>query len=73
MKPLRWKLPNLGIGVGLRTVHYGHVLSQKPTIDFFELLSENYMDTGGRPIRVAEQAHQCQSVDPDCVSGQGHG
>lgn len=55
MKPLRWKLPNLGIGVGLRTVHYGHVLSQKPTIDFFELLSENYMDTGGRPIRVAEQ------------------
>lgn len=55
MKPLRWKLPNLGIGVGLRTVHYSHVLSQKPKVDFFELLSENYMDTGGRPLHIAEQ------------------
>ena len=55
MKPLRWKLPNLGIGVGLRTVHYGHVLAEKPKVDFFELLSENYMDTAGRPLQVAEQ------------------
>src|ERR1051325_1939578 len=55
MKPLRWKLPNLGIGVGLRTVHYGHVLSTKPAVDFFELLSENYMDTGGRPSHIADQ------------------
>lgn len=55
MKKLRWNLPNLGIGVGLRTVHYGHVLSQKPRVDFFELLSENYMDTGGRPVVVMDQ------------------
>ena len=51
----RWGLPDLGIGVGLRTVHYPHILAQKPEVDFFEILSENYMDTGGRPLWVLDQ------------------
>jgi uncharacterized protein len=51
----RWNLPDLGIGIGLRTVHYGHILSKKPPIDWFEVLSENYMDTGGRPLYVLDQ------------------
>jgi uncharacterized protein (UPF0276 family) len=51
----RWSLPDLGIGVGLRTVHYPHILEQKPAVDFFEVLSENYMDTGGRPLWVLDQ------------------
>ncbi len=51
----RWGLPDLGIGVGLRTVHYPHILEQKPAVDFFEILSENYMDTGGRPLWVLDQ------------------
>jgi hypothetical protein len=41
--------------VGLRTVHYAHILEKKPDVDFFEILSENYMDTGGRPLWVLEQ------------------
>jgi uncharacterized protein (UPF0276 family) len=51
----RWGFPDLGIGIGLRTVHYPHILEQKPDVDFFEVLSENYMDTGGRPLWVLDQ------------------
>ncbi|MBI3893558.1 MAG: DUF692 domain-containing protein, partial [Candidatus Wallbacteria bacterium] len=55
MPPSRWNLPNLGVGVGLRTVHFHHVLSQKPEVDVFEILSENFLDTGGRPVYVLDQ------------------
>jgi hypothetical protein len=51
----RWNLPDLGIGIGLRTVHFPHILNQKPEIDWFEILSENFMDTGGRPLWVLDQ------------------
>src|SRR5262249_35818916 len=51
----RWRLPDLGVGVGLRTSHYPHILERKPDVDFFEILSENYLDTGGRPMYVLEQ------------------
>jgi uncharacterized protein (UPF0276 family) len=51
----RWGFPDLGIGVGLRTVHYPHILEKKPEVDFFEVLSENYLDTAGRPLWVLEQ------------------
>ncbi|HEX4440674.1 MAG TPA: DUF692 domain-containing protein [Thermoanaerobaculia bacterium] len=51
----RWGFPDLGVGVGLRTSHYPHILERKPDVDFFEVLSENYLDTGGRPMHVLEQ------------------
>jgi uncharacterized protein (UPF0276 family) len=51
----RFGLPDLGVGVGLRTVHYRHVLEKRPAVDFFEAISENYMDAGGRPRRVLEE------------------
>ena len=51
----RFGLPDLGIGVGLRTVHFGHILAQKPEVDWFEVLSENFLDTGGRPLHVLDQ------------------
>ena len=51
----RWGLPDLGIGIGLRTVHYGEILSQHPAVDWFEVLSENYMDTGGRPLYILDR------------------
>ena len=51
----RWGFPDLGLGVGLRTVHYPHILEKKPKVDFFEILSENYMDSGGRPLWVLDQ------------------
>lgn len=51
----RWGFPDLGIGIGLRTVHFGHILAKKPQVDWFEVLSENFMDTGGRPLWVLDQ------------------
>jgi len=46
----RFKLPNLGIGLGLRTVHYAHILEQRPPVAWFEILSENFMQTEGKPL-----------------------
>ena len=51
----RWNLPDLGIGVGLRTVHFGYILGQQPKVDWFEVLSENFMDTDGRPAFILDQ------------------
>lgn len=51
----RWGLPDLGIGIGLRTVHFPHILTEWPQLDWFEVLSENFMDTGGRPLHVLDQ------------------
>jgi len=39
----------LGFGLGLRTDHYDYVLENKPPIDWFEVLTENYMVDGGKP------------------------
>jgi len=39
----------------LRTKHYDHILNTEPEIDWFEVLSENYMDTGGRPLNVLDR------------------
>ena len=46
---------NLGIGIGLRVPHYQHILSKKPTCDWFEIISENYMCDAGRPLHVLDQ------------------
>jgi uncharacterized protein (UPF0276 family) len=48
-----------GIGVGLRVPHYNHILERKPVVDWFEIISENYMVDGGPPLatldRILEQ------------------
>jgi uncharacterized protein (UPF0276 family) len=51
----RFGFPDLGIGIGLRASHFGEILSRWPKLDWFEVLSENYMDTGGRPLWVLDQ------------------
>ena len=42
--------PFLGFGLGLRPDHYNEIIEQKPDIDWFEILSENYMVPGGKPL-----------------------
>ena len=44
-----------GIGVGLRIPHYQHILSKKPVVSWFEIISENYMVDGGRPLAILDQ------------------
>ena len=45
---------DLGIGIGLRIPHYRHILSEKPVVDWFEIISENYMVDGGRPLEILD-------------------
>ncbi|HXI85399.1 MAG TPA: DUF692 domain-containing protein [Verrucomicrobiae bacterium] len=44
-----------GIGIGLRVPHYQHILTRKPVVDWFEIISENFMVDGGRPLQVLDQ------------------
>ena len=44
-----------GVGIGLRVPHYQHILERKPVVDWFEIISENYMIDGGRPLAVLDQ------------------
>jgi hypothetical protein len=46
---------DLGVGIGLRIPHYDHILSKKPVVDWFEIISENYMVDGGRPLQILDQ------------------
>lgn len=47
--------PFLGFGLGLRTEHYQYVLDHQPAVDWFEILSENYMVPGGKPLANLDQ------------------
>lgn len=46
---------NYGIGIGLRAPHYDHILTRKPVVDWFEIISENFMIGGGRPLHILDQ------------------
>lgn len=48
-------LPNLGLGLGLRSQHFNQILEQNPAVDWFEVISENFMDSYGRPRQVLKQ------------------
>lgn len=41
--------PFLGFGLGLRVEHFQAVLDTQPDIDWFEITSENFMVSGGKP------------------------
>lgn len=51
-KPLGHKnrLEFLGFGLGLRTEYYDTILQHRPNVDWFEILTENYMVDGGKPM-----------------------
>lgn len=44
-----------GVGIGLRLPHYQHILEKKPVVDWFEIISENFMVDGGRPLAILDQ------------------
>jgi uncharacterized protein len=54
----RSDFPFLGFGVGLRRAHYSHVLETRPRMDWFEVISENFMVEGGRPLEVLERVRE---------------
>ncbi len=46
---------DFGVGIGLRIPHYKHIFENKPVVDWFEIISENYMVDGGRQLQVLDQ------------------
>ncbi|EKD70862.1 MAG: hypothetical protein ACD_46C00360G0004 [uncultured bacterium] len=52
------KKPNLGFGLGLRTEHYDVILKEKPFIDWFEIITENYLVPGGKPIYYLDKIRE---------------
>ena len=50
--------PFLGYGLGLRTEYYDVILDQLPEIDWFEIISENYMVDGGKPINYLDRVRE---------------
>jgi len=53
----RLGLPDPGDGVGLREEHYPHLMQTPPAtwgVDWFEIISENYLDNQGYGLHVLE-------------------
>jgi uncharacterized protein len=61
-------VPDLGIGVGLRVPHYATILAERPPIDFFEIISENFMVAGGKPLFHLERVLETYKVVQHGVS-----
>lgn len=41
---------SLGFGLGLRSQYHQEILDQAPAVDWFEVISENYLVSGGKPL-----------------------
>ena len=50
--------PFLGFGLGLRPEHYLEVLESRPAVDWFEIISENYLVDGGKPLHFLDRIRE---------------
>jgi uncharacterized protein len=50
--------PYLGHGIGLRPPHYAEVVETLPAIDWFEVITENFMVAGGNPRQVLRRVRE---------------
>src|ERR1700733_114601 len=57
-----------GVGIGLRIPHYDHIFSNQPAVDWFEIISENYMVDGGRPLHMLDRIMEHYKVVQHGVS-----
>ena len=48
-------LPCLGFGLGLRPAHYETILNDSPAVDWFEIITENYLVPGGKPLHYLDR------------------
>jgi len=44
----------LGYGLGLRPIYFDEIMSTRPPVDWFEIISENYMVAGGKPLSMLD-------------------
>ncbi|WP_456020654.1 MNIO family bufferin maturase [Pseudomonas protegens] len=47
-------IPSLGYGLGLRSAYYQQILEQSPDVDWFEVVSENFMVPGGKALHYLD-------------------
>lgn len=47
--------PHLGFGLGLRSEHYLDFIEHEQAVDWLEILSENYMIAGGKPLYYLDE------------------
>jgi uncharacterized protein len=59
---------NHGVGIGLRIPHYEHIFAHQPAVDWFEIISENYMVDGGRPLHMLDRIMERYKVVQHGVS-----
>ncbi len=52
------KPPYFGFGLGLRTEHYNTILEEKPALDWLEILTENYLVPGGKPLYYLDKIRE---------------
>jgi hypothetical protein len=64
----RHAIPDLGVGVGFRRPHVVEVLRDRPDMDWFEIISENYFAEGGIQRKNLEQLRGAYRVVPHGVS-----
>jgi len=53
--PSSRQLPYLGFGLGLRVDHYESLIDEPGKVEWLEIVSENYLVPGGRPLRWLER------------------
>jgi uncharacterized protein (UPF0276 family) len=61
-RPPRLGLQNLGLGVGLRNQHFNYLMHHEPAVDWFEVISENFIDNFGYARRVLERVRGLRPV-----------
>lgn len=57
-KKKQQQFPYLGFGLGLRTDHYEEIVQKKPAVDWFEILTENYLVPGGKPLYYLDKIRE---------------
>jgi uncharacterized protein (UPF0276 family) len=68
--------PFAGFGLGMRREHYAHYLAGEARVDFVEVISENFMLDGGRPLDTLARVRERYPVILHGVSlsiGSAHG
>jgi len=50
--------PFQGFGLGLRIPHFERFLTEPVSVDFLEIISENFMVAGGRPLYVLDEVRE---------------
>ena len=68
--------PFTGFGLGLRKEHHAEILACAQPLDFVEIISENFMACGGRPLHTLDAVRERHPIAMHGVSlslGSAHG